>query len=131
MYTDDISRALHDQRYAATATTAGRQSAADRIREARAVHDTMIVAHLGNTRLAGYEGKPVMGADGRELGYVLRVDYGAQLLQVHMPDEGMSVAMPATLVSLKGDGLMASTVSRQDALAMVTTQNATTQFASL
>ena len=131
-YTDDGSRAMHDQRHAGlTAMTGGKQSAVERIREARAVHDMMIVAHLGETQLAGFEGMRVMGADGRELGYVLRVDHGSQLLQVHMPEEGKSVAMPVRLVSLKDDRVMASTVSRQDALAMVNTQNATTRFASL
>jgi hypothetical protein len=106
-------------------------SAAERIRAARDVHDSMVTAHLRGTMLAELEGQTVMGSDGRMLGRVLRVDEDGGLLQIHMPDRGMSVAMPNDLVSWRGGMLMASTVSREDAVAMVNTQNRPTMFAAL
>jgi hypothetical protein len=120
---------MHTDRPAAM--NGNEMSAAERIREARDVHDSMVTAHLRGTMLAQFEGEIVMGSDGRTLGRVLRVDEDGGLLQILMPDQGMSVAMPNDLVSWRGGTLVASTVSREDAVAMVGTQNRPTMFAAL
>ena len=125
-----LAGGMHAEHSAAMAAMMD-MSAVERIREARGVHDAMITAQLRGTMLAQLEGMALTGSDGRMLGRVLRVNEDAGLLQVHMADRGVSVAMPTELVSWSDGTLMASTVSKEDALAMVNTQNSRTMFAAL
>jgi hypothetical protein len=102
------------------------------LHEAASVHDTVIAMHMGSgSSFAQLEGMQVTGSRGQELGTIIAVDYGNQLAQVYMADEGMSVALPVRMLTAQGDHAMAPTVSKADALAMVTTQSHVTQFAGL
>ena len=147
-YTDDISRAMHEQRvtnrehgivapvtgsrYRGMTTTSGARVSNNStywLQQAAQAHNTAIALNRGNeTDLALLEFMPVTDSRGNHLGTVIRVDQEARLAEVYMGAEGKSVAMPIELLTPKADFAQAVTVSKQDALAMQQTQ-AKTYFA--
>ena len=77
------------------------------------------------TSLASMEGKPVIGAKGESLGQVLAVNQQSHMIELQLPS-GVAVSMPATLVTDKGNRLVAPTMTKADTLAMAKTQTGRT-----
>ena len=149
-YTDDISRAMHEQRVTnrehgivapvtgsryrgltapATRNERVSQSSTYWLQQAAQVHNTVMALNRGSeTDLALLEFMPVTDSRGNHLGTVIRIDQEARLAEVYMGAEGKSVAMPVELLTPRADFAQAVTVSKQDALAMQQTQ-AKTYFA--
>jgi hypothetical protein len=82
--------------------------------------------HTMNTaQLTDLEGRPVFGAHGRHLGYVLAVDNGSRMFELQTPN-GVGVAMPASLLSERNGRLLTPTTTHADVMAMARTQTGRT-----
>lgn len=75
--------------------------------------------------LASMEGKPVIGTKGEMLGHVLAVNQQSRMIELQLTS-GIAVSMPATLVTDKGNRLVAPTMTKADTLAMAKTQTGRT-----
>ena len=71
------------------------------------------------------EGKPVIGAHGMRLGYILAVDHGSKMAELQTTG-GVGVAMPVGLLTDRGGHLTAATMSKADVVAMAKTQTGRT-----
>jgi hypothetical protein len=80
---------------------------------------------VSNAYMTRLEGKPVVGARGAYLGYILAVDHGSKMAELQTPG-GVGVAMPVSLITDKGSRLLAPTMSKADVMAMAKTQTGRT-----
>jgi hypothetical protein len=80
---------------------------------------------MSTLELTGLEGRPVSGAHGERLGYILAVDQHTQMIELQTA-RGIAVAMPASLLVEKHGRVIASTTSRADVMAMAKTQTGRT-----
>jgi hypothetical protein len=80
---------------------------------------------MSNAQLTDLEGRPVFGANGRHLGYVLAVDHGSRTFELQTPT-GVGVAMPASLLSERNGRLLTPTTTTADVMAMARTQRGRT-----
>lgn len=71
------------------------------------------------------EGKPVFGSKGARLGYILAVDHGSKMAELQTP-RGIGVAVPVSLMTDKGNRLVAPTMSKGDVMAMAKSQTGRT-----
>ena len=84
-----------------------------------------IVQTMNAAQLTRLEGRPVSGAHGERLGYILAVDQGTRMIELQTP-KGIAVAMPASLLVEKHGRVMAPTTSRGDVMAMAKAQTGRT-----
>jgi len=89
------------------------------------VQTTNSVHTMNTAQLSGMEGRTVWGSHGERLGFILTVDQGKHLAELQTP-KGIAVAMPASLLTEKGNRLMAPTTSRADVMAMAKSQTGRT-----
>jgi hypothetical protein len=73
------------------------------------------------TDLANMEGRMLYGSHGERLGSILTVDRGKRMVDVQTPG-GVAVAMRASLITQKGNRLVAMHTSRADMTAMAKSQ---------
>jgi hypothetical protein len=71
--------------------------------------------------LAKMEGRMLYGAHGERLGSILAVDRSTRMAEVQTPG-GVAVAMRASLITEKGNRLVAMSTSRADMMAMAKSQ---------
>jgi hypothetical protein len=90
-----------------------------------AYHVTHDAHDISSAAMFRMEGKPVFGARGARLGYILAVDHGSKMAELQTPS-GIGVAMPVTLMVDKGDHMSAATMSKADVMAMAKTQTGRT-----
>ena len=83
------------------------------------------VSSMNTSMLADMEGKPVFGARGERLGFVLAVDRSSRMAEIQTPG-GVAIAMPAALLVDWGGRVVAPTTSRADVMAMAKTQTGRT-----
>jgi len=90
-----------------------------------AYDSSTIVHRMSDAQMTALEGKPVIGAHGARLGYILAVDHGSRMAEIQTRS-GIGVAIPTTLLSDKGNHILAPTTSRGDLTAMAKTQTGRT-----
>ena len=83
------------------------------------------ISTMSNAQLTDLEGRPVFGAHGRHLGYVLAADQGSRMFELQTPT-GVGVAMPASLLSERNGRLLTPTTTKGDVMAMARTQTGRT-----
>ena len=89
------------------------------IAPAQAGHAGMVSQNISN--LSDLDGKPVIGARGQSLGYVLSVDRNARKIELQTPS-GIGVSMPASMFAKQDGSLIALNTSRRDVMAMAKRQ---------
>jgi hypothetical protein len=90
-----------------------------------AYHVTHDAHEISSAAMYRMEGKSVFGTKGVRLGYILAVDHGSKMAELQTPS-GIGVAMPVSMMTEKGDRLMAPTMSKADVMAMAKTQTGRT-----
>jgi len=86
---------------------------------------TTVMHRMTDAQMTALEGKPVLGAHGARLGYVLAVDHGSRMAEIQTRS-GIGIAIPTMLLSDKGNHILAPTTSRADMMAMAKTQTGRT-----
>ena len=86
---------------------------------------TPVMHRMTDAQMTALEGKPVLGAHGARLGYILAVDHGSRMAEIQTRS-GIGVAIPTMLLSDKGNHIVAPTTSRMDMTAMAKTQTGRT-----
>ena len=89
-----------------------------------------IAGTLAPVDLMKIEGMSVSGADGEALGMVSSIDIGAQEVELRNAD-GITVTLPSALLGTDGHAIVAPTTSHADVMAMMRTQAAGSEMASL
>jgi hypothetical protein len=112
-------RAIGDSKFAVA------YAAASRTTQTRIIVMPEIVQTMNAAQLTRLEGRPVSGAHGERLGYILTVDQGTRMIELQTP-KGIAVAMPASLLVEKHGRVMAPTTSRGDVMAMAKAQTGRT-----
>ena len=103
-----------------------RLRASDTYQETPVAYETGTVLHrMTDAQMTALEGKPVFGAHGARLGYILAVDHGSRMAEIQTRS-GIGVAIPTMLLTDKGNHIVAPTTSRADMMAMAKTQTGRT-----
>src|SRR5258706_2336936 len=122
-------RAIGDAKFAAAteAHSAPAQVAYIQPTQVAYVQTTQVayVPTMNTAQLTRLEGRPVSGAHGERLGYILAVDQGARSVELQTP-KGIAVAMPASLLMEKHGRLTAPLTSRGDVMTMAKMQTGRT-----
>lgn len=92
--------------------------------------DGAVAGTIGPAELMGLEGKSVVGAEGESLGMIASIDVGAEEVELRTP-EGLIVKLPSALLGMRGDQVVAPTMSPLDVIAMAETQGTDRELALL
>jgi hypothetical protein len=84
-----------------------------------------VMHRMTDAQLTALEGKPVVGAHGARLGYILAVDHKAHTAEIQTPS-GIGVGVSTMLLADKGNHIIAPSMSKADMTAMAKSQTGRT-----
>jgi hypothetical protein len=115
-------RAIGDSRYASAPSRLNFATTETYIEPQQVAYTVPQTTHKAmGADLTKMEGRLLYGSHGERLGSILAVDRSTRMVEVQTPS-GVAVAMRASLITDKGNRLVAMTTSRADMMAMAKSQ---------